>query len=200
MKSMPDNSVDMVLTDIPYDEVNNQVITGGFRKDGKGNADIATFSLDEFLPEVYRVCKGSFYIFCGIEQLSEIRKFFRLKGLSNRSCVWAKPNPSPLGGKYMWLSGLEHCVYAKKPKATFNYHCKLNVWQFARGSAKTHPTQKDLGLFKYLIEASSNSKDIILDPCLGSGTTAIACKELGRNYIGMELDKDSYDMCIERLK
>jgi len=202
MKLMPANSVNMLLTDIPYDEVNKQVMTpfGTRKSEDKGEADALDFVLAEFLEEVYRVCSGSFYIFCGIEQVSEIRKFFRLKGLSNRSCVWEKTNPSPLGGKYMWLSGLEHCIYAKKPKAVFNEHCKRNVWQFSRGSAKVHPTQKSLELFEYLIKTSSNEGDIILDTCAGYSTTLIAAKNLNRRYLGMEKNQIYYDQSIERLK
>lgn len=62
-----------------------------------------------------------------------------------------------------------------------------------------HPTQKPLALFEYMINTYSNKNDLILDNCMGSGTTAIACLEIGRNYIGFELEKNYYDLSIERI-
>ena len=65
---------------------------------------------------------------------------------------------------------------------------------------KEHPTQKPIKLLKYLITASSNPNDLILDPFLGSGTTIVACKELGRKGIGIEISKEYCDIAITRLK
>jgi site-specific DNA-methyltransferase (adenine-specific) len=62
-----------------------------------------------------------------------------------------------------------------------------------------HPTQKPVALFEYLIRTYSNENDIILDNCMGSGTTAIACLNLNRKYIGFELDKQYYDLSIKRI-
>ena len=63
-----------------------------------------------------------------------------------------------------------------------------------------HPTQKPVALFEYLIKTYSNEGDIILDNCMGSGTTAIACMNTNRNYIGFELDKEYYDKSLDRIK
>ena len=62
-----------------------------------------------------------------------------------------------------------------------------------------HPTQKPVSLFTYLIKTYSNEGDTILDNCIGSGTTAIACMNSGRNYIGFESDKDIYKKCVQRI-
>lgn len=88
MQNIPDKSIDLVLTDIPYDEVNRE--SNGLRKLDKGKADIITFRLNSLLEELLRVCKGSYYVFCGINQISEIRLFFQNKGLSTRVIVWKK--------------------------------------------------------------------------------------------------------------
>ena len=53
---------------------------------------------------------------------------------------------------------------------------------------------------KYLIEVSSNENDIVLDPFMGSGSTGIACKRLNRNFIGIELDKNYFDISKERIE
>ena len=79
MKKINDNSIDMVLTDIPYDGVNatKKIRVGTpLRELRKGKADILTFDMQEFLSEIYRVCKGSICIFCGIRQVSEIYNYF----------------------------------------------------------------------------------------------------------------------------
>ena len=68
------------------------------------------------------------------------------------------------------------------------------------GESKTvHPTQKPVALFEYLIKTYTNEGETVLDNCMGSGTTAIACLNTNRNYIGFELDKEYYDKSIERI-
>lgn len=198
MKQIPDNSIDLVVTDIPYGEVNRN--SNGLRDLDKGNADIFDLDLDNLVSEFVRVSKGSMYIFCGTEQVSKLRATMVEKGLSTRLIIWEKTNPSPMNGQHIWLSGVECCVYGKKKNATFNEHCKNSVLRFPNGSSKLHPTQKPLNLFKKLIEVSSNEGDLILDPFLGSGTTAVACKQLNRNFIGIELSPDYCKIAEERIK
>ena len=63
-----------------------------------------------------------------------------------------------------------------------------------------HPTQKPVALLEYLVKTYTNEGDTVLDNCMGSGTTAVACMNTGRNYIGFELDKEYYDLSIKRIK
>lgn len=63
-----------------------------------------------------------------------------------------------------------------------------------------HPTQKPVALIQYLIRTYSNEGDTILDNCMGSGTTAIACIKEKRNFIGFELNKEYYDKACKRIK
>jgi DNA modification methylase len=190
-------SIDLVLTDIPYNEVDRP--SNGLRKLNKGHSDILTFDLQKFLIEINRVCHGSHYIFCGTLQISTILKYFKEEKLTTRICIWQKSNPSPMNGQHMWLSGIECCAFAKNKNATFNEHCKAGIWKYPCGRNKYHPTQKPLNLFKYLIETSTQPGDLVLDPCLGSGTTAIAAIQTKRNYIGIELFKDYYDVAINNI-
>lgn len=67
-------------------------------------------------------------------------------------------------------------------------------------NGKLHPTQKPVELIEYLIKTYSNENDLILDNCMGSGITAIACKNTNRNFIGFETNKKYYDIAIERIK
>lgn len=190
-------SVDLVLTDIPYGEVNRK--DGGLRKLDKGAADILTFELAPFLSELDRVCSGSAYVFCGIEQVSDIRAQFVRMGWTTRLGIWEKTNPSPMNGQHLWLSGVECCVFARKKGATFNAHCKNSVWRFPNGSSKVHPTQKPLALFQYLLETSSAEGQTVFDPCMGSGTTGVAAARTGRRFIGIERDPGYFAIATKRI-
>ena len=63
-----------------------------------------------------------------------------------------------------------------------------------------HPTEKSLELFEYLIKTYSNKNDLVLDNCMGSGTTGLACKNLNRNFIGIELDEKYFDIAKKRIE
>jgi site-specific DNA-methyltransferase (adenine-specific) len=73
-------------------------------------------------------------------------------------------------------------------------------WQKFNVEVGLHPTQKPISLFEYLIKTYTNENDVILDNCIGSGTTAIACMNTNRNYIGFELDKKYYDTACDRIE
>lgn len=198
MKDIPDGSVEMILTDIPYDEVNQK--SGGLRKLDRGNADRATFDIDEFLKSIFNKFTGSCYIFCGIGQISTIDKFFRNSGLTTRLCQWEKSNPSPMNGSRLWLSGSEFCVFARKPNATFNRHCQKPIWRFPVGRSKLHPTEKPIKLLEYIIESSTKQGDSVADFTMGSGTTGVACANTNRNFIGIELDKNYFNIAKDRIQ
>jgi len=197
LRQMSNDEVELTLTDIPYGVINRK--SHGLRNLNKGSADVETFPLQEFLQEVSRVTKGTIYIFCSTEQVSEIRQSLIGYGLSTRLCILEKTNPSPMNGQYMWLSGIECCIYGKKPKAIFNEFCKNPVWRFPAVKGKLHPTQKPLALFEYLIKTSSNENDIVFDPCCGSGTTAVAAKKLNRKFICIEKDLSFAQKAKDRL-
>lgn len=187
MKSMEDDSVTMTLTDIPYDVVNNYEC--GIRQYNKGNADVLTFDLQTFIDETIRVTKGSIYVFCSTEQVSQLRSEYAKEGLSTRLCIWEKTNPAPVHGDKFWLSSLECCVFARKSKATFNEHCSSAVWRESiEKQIKHHPTPKPVKLMARLIKASTKPDDIVFDPCMGSGSTGMAAKATRRKYIGVDLD------------
>jgi site-specific DNA-methyltransferase (adenine-specific) len=197
LNDIPDNFIDMILTDIPYGVVTRD--SGGLRSLDKGAADEVTFDLNDFVSECVRVTSGSIYIFCGFEQISQIRVLFTEADLSTRLIVWEKTNPSPMNGQYIWLSGIEVCFYGKKPKATFNGHCRNTVLRYSSGRSKRHPTEKNLDLFVDLVEVSSNPGDLILDPCIGSGTTAEACLRTDRKFLGCEINPEYFEVCQDRL-
>lgn len=198
MKGMPDKCVDLVLTDIPYNEVNRK--SSGLRNLNKGNADILTFNLTDFIKDIIRITKGSGYIFCGREQISDIYKILTKTDANVRLGFWEKTNPSPMNGQYTYLSGIESFVFFKFPKATFNEHCRNAVFRCANGSSKIHPTEKPIKLFQEMVKISSNINEIVFDPCIGSGTTAIAAIRTGRQFIGIEKDPEYHRLACERVE
>ena len=199
MAKMNDGVVDFTLTDIPYDAVNRD--SNGLRNLNKGNADIITFNLDEFLKQVLRVTSNSICIFCGKEQFSQIYKFFADIGKGTvRPIIWEKTNPSPMNGQYIYLSGVEMGVWYKKQGAkTFNAHCKNTVFHYPNGRSKLHPTEKNHALLEDLIKDNTNEGQTVFDPCCGSGSHCLVAKNLGRKYIGVELDEQYFDVAKGRL-
>jgi site-specific DNA-methyltransferase (adenine-specific) len=189
MKKLDDNSVDLTLTDIPYDVVNNYEC--GIREYNKGNADVLTFDLQTFIEETIRITKKSIYVFCSTEQVSQLRSEYAKAKLSTRLCIWEKTNPAPVHGDKFWLSSLECCVFARKSKATFNEHCSSAVWRESiEKQIKHHPTPKPVKLLSRLIKASTTPDDTVFDPCMGSGSTGMAAKATRRNFIGCDLDPE----------
>lgn len=197
MHLIADGSVDMVLCDIPYGEVTQK--SSGLRLLDRGKADECNIDLEAMASEFNRICKGTIYAFCGTEQISVLVGHFKRHGMSTRVCAWEKTNPSPMNGKRLWLSGLEFCVFARKPNATFNEHCKKALWQFPSGRSKIHPTEKPVKLMERLILASSKPGDVVLDNCMGSGTTGVACANTGRRFIGIEIDKTYFELAQRRI-
>jgi len=190
--------VDLVLTDIPYGAVNRE--SQGLRSLDKGKADIETFQLSEFLPIITSRCKGSLYIFCGTEQVSEIRKYLVQEKFSTRLGIWEKTNPSPMNGQHIWLSGLECFVYGKLKGGIFNDFCRNPIIRNQTARNQLHETQKPTGVFQDIIITSSAQCDTVLDPCFGSGTTGLVCENLNRYWIGIEIEEKYCEIAARRIE
>ena len=201
MKTMEDGCVHLTLTDIPYGVVNRD--SNGLRNLNKEESDVMTFELNDFLSEVYRVTSGTIIIFCSKEQISEIYKFFDEKQKKKlgtvRHLVWEKTNPSPMNGQYIYLSGIENAVWFKKKGGTFNAHCKNPIFKHACGRSKLHPTEKNHDLLKELILDNSNEGDIVFDPCSGSGSHLLVAKQNNRQWLGIELNREYFNIASERV-
>lgn len=199
MSRMQDKSVDMILTDIPYGVVNRS--DNGLRNLNKEKADIFDLDMNKMLEEFYRVSRGQIVIFCGKEQFSSIYEFFANQQGTTRPIIWHKSNPSPMNGQYVYLSGVELAVWFKpRGRKVFNAHCKNTVFKHPNGSRKIHPTQKNVDLFEELIIDNTNENEIVFDPFMGSGTTGVACLNINRKFVGVELDENYFNLAKERIE
>lgn len=192
----------LLLTDIPYDEVNRK--SNGLRNLDKEYADEETFNLCDFLKIIYDKA-DIFVIFCGNKQYSEIYRFFSEKQKEHkgtvRQIIWAKTNPSPMNGEYVYLSGTENAVWFKKSgTGKLNSKCKKNYFIYPTGRSKYHPTEKNHNLLKDIILDNTNERDTVIDCCMGSGSTGVVCKETGRKFIGIEINENYYNIAKERLE
>lgn len=214
IKNIPDKSIDLIVTDPPYEWQRGGKMTGLFKKgvsSRKFMYDIENSKIDKginwnILDEVVRVLKKiNIYIWCNKDQLYKYMEFF----VGKLNCyfeiiVWNKTNITPLcGNKY--LTDKEYCLFFREKGVPIlgSYETKKTVYiSSANKDDKDkfeHPTIKPLEIIKNLIINSSNENDIVLDPFIGSGTTAVAAKELNRRFLGFEINKKYYDIACNRL-
>lgn len=190
---------DLVVTDPPFNEVNARDQRGGLRILHKGAADDAPVDPAWLATTLAAKCRGSVYVFCGPEQLSEYVRVFRRAGMTVRTGIWHKTNPSPMNGEHLWLSALELCVFARRTKSVFTRHCLPPVWRGPSARDADHYTPKPEWLFAELISASSHAHDRVLDPYVGLGTTLRVAKDLGRRAIGIEIEERYCEIAATRL-
>lgn len=206
MPTLPDGSVDAIVTDPPYNEVHRDEARVRYARPlrqlayfNKGRADTDPVPIDKVAAEFARITRGSIYVWCGTQQAGEWRNAFATLGLSTRLCVWEKSNPAPINGDKLWLSSIELCVYARKPKAPFNRFCKSPVWRGPLARVDGFPCPKPVWLMEELITASVPEGGVVLDAYLGSGTTGVACANTGRGFIGIEKDASYFAIAQERI-
>lgn len=220
MKNIPDKSIDMILCDLPYGTTNcnwdtlisfdelwkqyERIIkdTGAIVLFGKqpftsklissniknfkynliwkkDNHDNPLMAKKKFLNITEDICifykKQCCYNPQGIIRVDKITKQGRGESLSQKN----KRNT-----EYVQ-------AYTNYPK---------NILEFKRDLPNIHPTQKPVALLEYLIKTYTNENDVVLDNCMGSGSTGVACVNTNRNFIGIELDKKYYEIAKERIK
>jgi len=197
LQSFKPNSFELVLTDIPY---NISKKSNGLRKLDYGEWDKQYGKEKEWIDNIIRVVKGTAIVFCGKKQFSYIIKQFEEAGLSTRTMVWHKPNPTVLNCDKLYIEATELFVYAKKRKAFYKPKYKHNIFEYpiVHYTKRVHPNQKPLKLFKELIIDCSKENDIILDPFAGSGTTGLAAELTNRKFIGIELNPEYAEIAKKR--
>lgn len=202
MKSFSDNSFDLVLTDPPYGMSYQSARRTATPQFEKIENDKSLDWVEPFLVETYRVLKDNthLYLFCNDYAISDFRKTMQKIGFTpKRTLVWVKNNHTSgdLEGDYG--NKTEFILYAQKGRKHLNGKRETNVLNFNRVACEIHPTQKPPELCKFLIEKSTDTGDSVLDPFMGSGTTLVSCKHLGRNATGIEISEKYCKIAQERL-
>ena len=206
MKAMPNESVDLIVTDPPY------LISykTNYRKDkshkfGKEIAnDNDPYVISEYIKECHRIMKDNtaMYMFCSFDKVDffkqELEKYFKVKNM----IVWVKNNHTAGDLKAQFGKKYELVFLVNKGRALFNGKRLTDVWEFDRvvGNNQLHQNQKPVELIEQCIIKHSNVGDVVFDGFMGSGTTAIACLNTDRKYIGFELDEEYYKIAEQRIK
>jgi site-specific DNA-methyltransferase (adenine-specific) len=167
------------------------------------------FTMDilyKFIKEYYRVLVngGTLIIFFDLWKISYLKEYMENIGFKQiRFIEWLKTNPQPLNSSVNYLTNCREIAICgvKKSKPTFNSKYDNGIYNFPiqGGKNKFHPTQKNVKLFEELIMKHSNENDIVLDTFLGSGTTAIACKNTNRIFMGCEISTEYYQKILNYL-
>ena len=227
MRGIPDGSIDLILCDLPYGTtackwdsiIPFEPMWEQYRRIAKANSAIVltasqpfTTALiasnikdfkycwvwDKFRPVGAHVSK-----YRPLSKHEDIAVFCKGTAKYNRQMIKAdKPRKGSkeykrsdiIGGKTNEKWNEEQRIYTEKNPTT------IIVVSNASNKDRKHPTQKPVALMEYLIRTYTNEGDMVLDNCMGSGTTGVACVNTGRNFIGIELDKDYFDIAKERIE
>jgi site-specific DNA-methyltransferase (adenine-specific) len=170
---------------------------------GEWDSEFTMELLEQFIKEYYKKLKkgGTLIMFFDIWKISYLKDIMeKCKFKQIRFIEWIKTNPQPLNSKINYLTNCREIalIGIKGTKPTFHSQYDNGVYSFPLqgGKARFHPTQKSLLLFEELIKKHSNENDVVLDTFLGSGTTAFACKNTNRSFMGCELSTEYYEKMI----
>lgn len=211
LPQIPDNSVDLVLTDPPYN------VGKEFQND---NLQVDEYDLfnENWITHIHRILKDSgcffmtYYAF-GLDYIMPLLKSFDWK-LAN-IIIWKYPNLISGGwDRCRYEFNYQPILFCKKKNfkidiqgKNFGIDIKQDVWEFTACQSnfksdnlkKLHPTQKPVELFKKIIKDTTIDENLVLDPFLGSGTTAVAAKKLNRHFIGIEISEEYCNIARKRL-
>lgn len=210
MKDIPNESIDLILTDPSYKTITGGKNNGknskrpkGILNENNGLFQYNSIKISSWLPEIYRILKeqSHCYIFTNClnlqEMLNESEKVgFKLHNL----LVWEKNNCTP---SQYYMKNCEYVLFLRKGKAKWinNIGDSKTVHKFNNiiGN-KLHPTEKPVDLLEYYLLNSSEPKDIVFDPFMGSGSAGVACINTNRNFIGIELDEKYFQIAKDRIE
>ena len=205
MKEIPDESIDMILTDPPYlmnYKSNRRVVKEKF--DHILNDKNAEGLITTYIKECYRILKpdSALYMFCSWHKVDlfkqEVEKYFNLKNL----IVWNKNNHGSGDLKGAYAPKHELILYAHKGRSLFRCKRIPDVIDFPKISSDklVHPTEKPIGLLELFIQNNSDPGNVIFDGFAGSGTTSIAALNTGRSFICIEKDERYFNIAKERIE
>ena len=201
MKSIPDNSIDLVLTDPPYSASDNSFtirnVGGGDYKTLEEDWD-KLFNPIKYFWEMFRVSK-QLIIFSSHHQLEIWLSLAKESGCFRQILHYIKTNPMPSARKFYKFS-VQYIIWVGKSSYTFS-RGDNDIFYYSAGHTRIpHPTVKCIDVISKLINNHTHENDLVLDPFMGSGTVAVACKRLNRRFIGFEMEKKYVDLVNKRLE
>lgn len=217
LKDISSESISLVLIDPPY-EISKDTNFASGEATGKdtdrfrvsmdfGDWDNNFIGLEEVIKECYRILKKSGTIICFYDlwKITTLKEYFeRAKFKQLRFVEWVKTNPVPLNSKTNYLTNAREIMLTsvKGGKPIFNseYHNGIYNYPICHEKDRFHPTQKPINLLENLIRTHSNENDLVLDCFAGSASTAIACYNTHRDFIGCEVNTEYFDKSIKRLE
>ena len=219
MKDIPDKGVDMILCDLPYGKTRNKwdsiisldKLWEQYNRIIKDNGAIVLFAQTPF-DKVLGVSNLKMLKYEWIWEKEQGTGFLNakkmpLKNHENILIFYKKPpiyNPQMKKGKPYTLERNTFTVnYGKQVDMVRTENTgeryPLTILKFKRDKEKLHPTQKPVALLEYLIKTYTNEGEIVLDNCMGSGSTGVACLNANRKFIGIELDENYYNIACNRI-
>lgn len=216
MQQIPAGMIDLIVTDPPFNFRSGAGRSSFFTRRHKQHILNIEKSFGHsydpmpFLEKIPRLMnKVNVYIWTSKDLLHKYLNWAVDNGFAYNVLTWHKKNPLPLwNGNYR--PDTEYCIFIKEKGAYFNSkirdkrkYKRYFITKIGNGSETSnidHPTPKPLALMKNPVEISSKRGDTVLDPYMGSGTTAWACKQLKRNFIGFEIDAGYVKIAEARLK
>lgn len=207
MKRIADNSIDLVVTDPPYTMTKRgKSCRPNWMPNNMGNN---VFSDDipnvkDWMGQVYRVLsdKSHFYTFVNINDITKYLQIANDLGFKIHNII-SMIKDTGMPNRWYYKQTELVLFFRKgsaKPINDYTSRDNIKVVMPKKKTGKLHITQKPLNFIQLLITNSSRENEVILDPFMGSGTTAIACMNTGRNFIGFEMDKCYYDIACKRIE
>lgn len=207
-----DNSVDLFLIDIPYNiSRKNNISTMKDRKNrvgldyGEWDKDFNEKELNILQNKLKK--GGSLLVWSALEQYDTLRYTFNELQIKDK-LIWNKTNPMPRNRDRRYISNIELCSWFIKPGAKWTFNRQASPYETCiltypvesgGGYKRFHPTQKNIDMIKNQIRIHTNPNDLVVDCFMGGGTTGVACKELERSFIGIELDEKYYNIAKQRI-
>ena len=199
--------VDAIVTDPPY-----KVISGGKPKHkgqpsgllSKNDGKIFTHNdlkEEDWFPKIFKLLKegGHCYIMTNTLNLERYLRLARETGfLLHNLLVWEKNNCTP---NRWYMKNCEYTLFLRKGRAKqINNVGDKTVHKFKNGQNKIHPSEKPIELMEMYVANSTTENELVLDFAMGSGTTGVACKNLNRKFIGIELDENYFNIAKDRIE
>ena len=215
LRRIPDRSIDLILTDPPYNLAKHS--TGNIPLPGRlpmnndvGAWDRIDFNPEDWADELIRVLKpdGNLFIFTSYHQIGRWYNCLDHRFDASNFMVWHKTNPAPKIFKAGFLNSCELIFTCWNKKHTWNFLSQTEMHNFLespicmrpeRLKEPKHPTQKPVSILKKIIRIASNESDIVLDPFMGVGSTGAAALALNRRFIGVEIDPVYFHAAYNRI-